>query len=205
MEQMKTFIFVLTLMICGGPAGLPRAAAQSAATEFSPITDTLSGLADAVAKVGLADDLPGRLTMLLWPAPGGAQKKCAIKKVALEGTTEGDKRMLILRLDNQDLVFAHFDESHPSATTKVRHEFYYRTTTEGNLTLALTATFQYEISDVEAEILKKVTWTTFGSQAGDGGKPVPMTADIRAQFESEKKLWWSQEKRIKKIERGESQ
>ena len=186
------------MMLCVGLAAIPGAQGQTA-------TGPLAGLEQATTKVGFDDQMPAKLSGLLWPAADTGNKKCAVKKISVEGTSEDDKRMLIVRMDNGDIVFAHTTVSKPKADAKLRREYYYRANAKGGLELALTATFQFEITDVDDDVLKNVTSETYGGTAGYGGKPLAITSEVKAKFEAEKKFWLKQEKSLKKMESDPAQ
>ena len=185
--------FCLTVFVTFSVRAQPPAVATNA-----PVAGPLAGLVRLAMKLGIEDDLPARLSGLLWPGPGASQK-CAVKKISL--AAKGGGRFFILRTDNQNIVLLHFTETKPDNDSRIRREFYYCTTSQGDLALALSATFQFAKDDVDNELLKKVTWQTYGTAAGDGSKPLPITADIRTQFEAEKKIWLGQENQLKKLER----
>jgi hypothetical protein len=186
------------LVLCLGLIAIPGARVQAG-------TGPLAGLQEATTKVGFDDQMPAKLSGLLWPTPGIAPKKCAVMKVGVEGTSEDDKRILIERVDNGDIVFAHIITSKPEADTKMRREYYYRANAKGGLALALTATFQFTITDVDDDVLKNVTSQTYGETAGDGTQPLAITPEIKAKFETEKKFWLKLEKSLKKKERDSGQ
>jgi hypothetical protein len=185
-------------MLCVVLMAIPGAQGQAG-------TGPLAGLQEATTKVGFDDEMPPKLSGLLWPTPGVVPKKCAVRKVGVEGKSEDDKRMLIARVDNGDIVFAHIITSKPEAGTKVRREYYYRANAGGNLALALTATFQFTISDVDNDVLKNVTSQTYGETTGDGTQPLAITPEITARFETEKKFWLKQQKDLKKKEKDSGQ
>ncbi len=171
------------------------------------VTDTkatasgpLAGLAHATTQVGFDDKMPAKLCALLWPSPGAVQTNCAVRKVAVEGKSEDDKQMIIVRMDTQDVVFAHTIVSKTKAETKIRREFYYRANAKGDLALALKATFRFVITDVDNDVLQNVTWETYGEATGDGTQPLAITPEVEAQFKTEKKFWLKQEKTLKKKE-----
>ena len=87
----------------------------------------------------------------------------------------------------------------------MRREYYYRANAKGGLALALTATFQFTITDVDDDVLKNVTSQTYGETAGDGTQPLAITPEIKAKFETEKKFWLKLEKSLKKKERDSGQ
>jgi len=142
--------------------------------------------------------MPAKLCGMLWPAPVTVQKKCAVRKLEMAGKSENDKQILIVRLDTHDVVFAHTIESKPTPDSKMRWEYYYRANAQGDLALALKATFRYAITDVDNEVLQKVTCETYGETAGDDGKMLAITPGVKAQFETEKKFWLKQEKSLNK-------
>jgi hypothetical protein len=123
----------------------------------------------------------------------------------MPGKHADEERMFCLRRETQDIVLGRFTVDKPDSESKVREEFYYRTTVQGDLVLALTATFQFTIDDVDNELLKKVTWQTYGEVAGDGTKPLPITPDLKAEFEAEKKLWLAVEKKLSKQRRAKKE
>jgi hypothetical protein len=159
----------------------------------------LAGVAHSISIVGLDDDLPAKLCVLLWPEGGQKQKKLEIKKMSSPAKDEG--RVFILRPDNHSIVLMHYTESKNADDTKSRKETYYRTTSQGDLTLALTANFQFTLDELEGEHLKKVTWQTYGQTSGDGSKPRPIDSDMQGKFEAEKKFWLGMEKKLKKMEK----
>ncbi len=179
---------------------VPGAWGQAATNTNVVVTGPLAGLEQATVKLGFDDQMPAKLCGLLWPAPGTVQKKCAVRKVEVDGKTEDDKRILIARLDNGDVVLAHTTVIKPHEDSKIRHEYYYRANAKGDLALALEATFLFTITDVDNDVLKRVTWDTYGAAAGDGGPALAITPEVKAQFEAEKKFWFKQEKSLKKQE-----
>jgi len=155
--------------------------------------------------VGFDDKMPVKLCGLLWPAPGTVQKKCAVRKVEVEGKTEDEKKILIVRLDTHDVVFAHTVVSQTKTDSKMRREYYYRANAKGDLALALKVTFHFTITDVDNEVLQNVTWQTFGEATGDGTQPLAITPEVEAQFKTEKKFWLKAEKSLKKKEHDAEQ
>lgn len=169
-------------------------AAQSANGTNAPITGQLAGLTQLAMNVHTQDELPAKLCGMLWPKSGS--HKYSIKKFST--TADGVQRLFCLRTDNQELVLIHRVETKPSEDTKNREEFYYRTTAKGDLVLALSAVFEFTIDDVDNELLKKVTYETYGEVSGDGKKPFAMTSTIKADFEVEKKYWLKTQKKLAK-------
>ncbi len=175
------------------------AAAQSASTTNTvatnaPVTGQLGGLAQLAMKTHDEDKLPAKLCGWLWPNSGN--HKYAVKKFSMP--TRDEERLFCLRTDNQDVVLMHRVETKPDENTKKRKEIYYRTTARGDLVLALVVRFEFNIDDVDNEILKKVTYETYGEVSGDGKKPLAITADLRTQFEAEKKYWLGMQKKLGK-------
>ena len=64
--------------------------------------------------------------------------------------------------------------------------------------MVLQATFQFTISDTDTDILKKVTWQTFGAVSGGGEPAQPISSDILSEFKAEKKFWLGQAKALRK-------
>jgi hypothetical protein len=196
---------VLTMALCIGVSIASRAQGQAVAGTNAVFTGPLAGLEEATAKVGFKDKIPAKLCALLWPAPGTVQTNCAVRKVAVEGKTEDEKRMIIERMDTHDLVFAHTIVSTPKEDSKIRHEYYYLVNAQGDLALALKVTFQFTITDVDNDVLQKVTLVAYGEKASDDGKTLAITPDVAAQFKTEKKFWLKAEKSLKKKEHDAEQ
>jgi hypothetical protein len=194
------FLSVLIMVLCAGGLAVPGAFGQAAGGINTAPTGPLAGLEESTMKLGFKDKIPAKLCGMLWPTAGTNQQKFAVKKVAVQGKDETEKRILIVRLDNYDIIIAHFTETKPTEDSKIRRESYYRTTAKGDLVLALKATFQFSISDVDNDVLKDVTFDTYGETAGDGETPLPMTPDIKAQFMAERKFWLKTQKSLKKQE-----
>jgi hypothetical protein len=192
------------MVLCAGVLAIPAARGQTATTNVV-VTGPLAGLEQATTKLGFDDRMPAKLCGLVWPASGIVLTNCAIRKVAVEGKSEDDKRMLLVRMDTHDLVFAHTIVSKPEEDVKMRREYYYRPDAQGDLALALKATFRFTITDVGNEVLQNVTWETYGQRTGDGTQPLAITPEVQAQFKTEKKFWLKQEKSLKKKERDAGQ
>jgi len=92
-------------------------------------------------------------------------------------------------------------ETKPQDEAKTRTDFYYRTDPNGELALALKATFHFTLDELDEEHLKRVTWETFGAVSGDASPPLPITPEITAQFQAEKKYWLAQQKKLQKMKR----
>jgi hypothetical protein len=195
---------MLLAVLGAGFCATPGARGQGVGGTNAVLTGPLAGVEMETAKVGFPDKMPAKLCGLLWPMPGTNQPKYAVKKVATSGASAGEKRVLIVRLDNGDIVLAHFAENTPSEDAKIRREIYFRTTSQGELERALRATFVFEITDVGNEVLRHSMWQAYGEMAGEPAgtneSTLAITADIKAQFEKEKKYWRKQEKNLKKQE-----
>lgn len=166
----------------------------------SPANVTVKGplatLNDVTTKVGSKDNMPTKLCGLLWPDYAGTNR-CPVKKISMPGKDDHERKVLIVRLDNRDLVFARFTELKPHEDSKVRQEYYFRTTPKGDLAMVLQVTFLFRITDTETDILKDVRAQTFGGPAGNANAQ-PITKDMQAQFDAEKKSWLGQQKALKK-------
>jgi hypothetical protein len=179
-------------------AAAQSASATNAVVTNAPVTGPLAGLVQLAIKNHTEDELPAKLCGLLWPNSGN--HKYFVKKFALP--IEHEQRIFCLRTDNQDIVLVHTYETKPDEQSKKRKEYYYRTTAKGDLALAVIARFEFTIDDVDNELLKKVTYETYGEVSGDGKKPLAITDDIRADFEAEKKLWLKSQKKLGKKARA---
>jgi hypothetical protein len=157
----------------------------------------LAGLNQAASTMGLKDMMPAKLCTLLWPGYA-ATNRCEIRKLTLPGKDEKERKVLIMRVDNRDLVFARFVEIRPNDDSKIRREYYFRVTQKGDLALALEATFQFRISDTDTDLLNYMTLQAYGDKADAAANIAPLTPEIKAQFEAEKKLWLGQQKNLKK-------
>jgi hypothetical protein len=186
------------MLLCAGGFAVPGVHGQTAADTNATVKGPLTGLEEATMKVGFQDKMPAKLCGLLWPASGTNQQRYEVKKVAVQGKDETEKRILITRMDNHDIILAHFTETKPGEDSKIRRERYYRTNAKGDLVLALKATFQFTITDVDNDVLKNVTCETYGEMAGDGSAPLPITPEIKAQFMAERKFWLKAQKSLKK-------
>jgi len=175
-------------------AQVNNASAQSASATNVPVTGQLAGLAQLARNAGAEDELPARLCGVLWPNSG--KHNYTVKKFSMP--TKQEERLFCVRTNNQDIVLVNAVETKPNEDTKKRKEIYYRTTVKGDLVLAVSVNFDFTIDDVDNELLKKVTFTTYGDVSGDGSKPLAITADVRAKFEAEKKYWLGLEKKLGK-------
>lgn len=173
------------------------AAPQLAGTTNLPPTGQLAGLAQLAMKTEAEDELPAKLCGLLWPSSGN--HKYSVKKFSMP--THEAERIFCVRTNNQDIVLVDAMETKPNEDTKKRKEIYYRTTAKGDLVLALIVRFEFNIDDVDNELLKKVTYETYGEVSGDGKKPLAITDDLRAKFEAEKKFWLGLQKKLGKKRR----
>ncbi|HZQ48193.1 MAG TPA: hypothetical protein VFC07_14350 [Verrucomicrobiae bacterium] len=176
-----------------------HAAAQSANPTNAPATGPLAGLAQLAMSARGEDQLPAKLCSLLWPNSGN--HKYAVRKYSMP--TGREQRFFCLRTNNQDIVIVHAVETKPDEQTKKRKEWYYRTTAKGELILALSVLFEFEIDDQDNDILKKLTYQTYGEVSGDGKKPLAITDEVRAKFEVEKKYWLGLEKKIRKLAKAQ--
>ena len=199
------FRTVLTMALCIGVFIAPGARGQAATGTNAAFTGPLAGLGEATAKVGSDDKIPAKLCGLLWPAPGTVQTNCAVRKVAVEGASEDEKRMIFVRMDTHDIVFAHTMVTKPKEDSKMRREYYYRVNAKGDLALALKVTFRFTINDVDNDVLQKVTLETYAEKAGDDGKTLAISSEVEAQFKTEKKFWLKAEKGLKKKAHDEEQ
>jgi hypothetical protein len=199
------FRTVLTMALCIGAFIAPRARGQAVTGTNTSFTGPLAGLGKAAAKAGFDDKIPAKLCRLLWPASGAVTTNCAVRKVAMEGDSEDEKRMILVRMDTHDIVFAHTIVTKPKEDLKMRREYYYRVNARGDLALALKATFRFNISDVDNDVLQSVSWETYGEKAGDDGETLAITPEVTAQFKVEKKFWLKQEKAMNKMERDPAQ
>jgi hypothetical protein len=200
---MKANLRTPGLVLAIALAGVCNLFAQTNTDTNAMVFGPLGGLEKSATKLGVEQNLPAKLSALLWQDFAKGEKKCAVKKMTLPGKHDGDARIFCVRKDNQDIVLMQRVESKPDTRSILRREFYYRTTAQGDLLLALTATFQFGIDDVDNEILKSATWDTYGDTAIAGAKARPFTADIKAEFDEEKKFWLAQEKKLKKQERSQ--
>lgn len=194
---MKSFVCKLATSLCIVMA----TAAHGKGTDSTNVTVTgpLAVLNEAAVKIGFKDKLPPRLCNLLWP-DYTSTNRCLVKKVSMPGKNEHESKMIMLRMDNQDLVFVRFTEIKTRVDAKVRQEYYYRTTPKGDLAMALQVTFLFKVTDTETDLLKDVTAQTFGGPAGNVNAQ-PITKEIKAQFEAEKDSWLSQKRELKKQEK----
>ena len=176
--------------LCVGFLAIPGARGQAATGPFA-------GLAGATAKVGSEDKIPAKLCALLWPALGTNQQNCIVKKVSIAGKDPHEMKYLILRPDNHDVVMARVTASEPKDDMKSREERYYLTTAQGDLALALEVTFVFKVNDVDSDVLKNVTLQAYGQTPG-ARDTLPVTPEVKANFETEKKFWLGQEKQLKK-------
>jgi hypothetical protein len=202
---MKLFICVLAVGFGIAFLNDPDARAQGtdATNTANAFTNgPLGNLDEAAAKMGFKDTMPAKLCGLLWPGASAPKGTCKVKKVAVEGKDETEKRIMIVRMDNHDLIFAHFTETAPHDNAKTRREYYFRPTPAGDLALALKVTFQFRISDTDTDLLEGMTYETYDDAGGKGEDALPVTPEIKAKFETEKKLWLAQEKQLKKKERA---
>jgi hypothetical protein len=180
---------------------LINAKAQSTAATNAPATGQLAELARLAATAYGEDELPARLCNLLWPNSGN--HKYPVRKFSMP--SGHDQRLFCLRTNNQDIIIVHTIETKPDENTKRRKEFYYRTTAKGDLVLAVSVSFEFEIDELDNETIRKLTSETYGDVSGDGKKPLPITADMLAKFEAEKKYWLGLEKKIRKLGRGKKE
>jgi hypothetical protein len=201
MDGMKSFVCRLATGV--GIVLMATSGARGDGTSSAGIVvkGPLAGLNQAAAKVGFKDTMPARLCGLLWP-DYATTNRCEIKKVSMVGTDDGEKQVMIVRMDNRDLIFARFTETKPHDDSKIRHEYYFRATSAGHLALALQVTFQFRITDTDTDIIKDMTLQTYSDLPGDP-RAQPVTPEIKAQFEAEKKLWLSQQKKLKKQEQDQ--
>jgi hypothetical protein len=196
---MKIFLCRLNLIVWAAMFATPVASfGQEASVHTNAIpTGPLARLDWLATKRGIEDELPANLAGLLWPDKGNGKQKCGVKKILIPGKHEGEGRVLFVRTDNHDLVLMQHSES-VDGDSKTRQEMYYRTTNEGNLVLALSATLQSAKDEADNDVLKKVNLQTYGRIAGDGTKLLPITPEITTKFAAEKKFWLEQEKKYRK-------
>jgi hypothetical protein len=192
----RSFYSMLIVAWCVGFTAIPGARGQAFVDPNAPLAGPLAGVAEATAKVGFKDKIPAKLCALLWPALGTNQDNCIVRKVAIAGKEPHELKYLIVRLDNRDVVMARVTASEPKDDMKLREERYYLTTAQGDLALALEVTFEFKVNDVDSDVLKNVTWQAYGQTPG--GETLPVTPEVKEQFETEKKFWLKQEKSLKK-------
>lgn len=192
MKEIRTLLAlwlgVMALLITG-----VNSPAQS--TNNGTNTPALTGQFAELAKLALKSDeggaLPAKLSGLLWP--DAAKHSYKVQKLSMPD--KSGERFFLLRTDNHDLVLVHRTENQPDENTKYRREFYYRATMGGELVLALSAKFRFEIDDVDNELLKDLKFQPYG---GGGTNSQPMTSDVQKKFETEKKYWLGVQKKIAK-------
>ncbi|HEY3915000.1 MAG TPA: hypothetical protein VGN61_10985 [Verrucomicrobiae bacterium] len=202
MKRIRNFLAaglgLMAILAQVNDAAAQTASATNAVATNAPLTGQLAGLAQMAMKIHAEEGLPTKLCGLLWPNSGN--HKYSIKKFSMP--TRDEERLFCLRTDNQDVVLTHRVETKPDEDTKKRKEVYYRTTAKGDLVLAVVVRFEFNIDDVDNEILKKVTYETFGAVSGDGKKPLAIDDNIRANFEAEKKYWLKSQKKLGKMVRA---
>lgn len=202
MKRIRNFLAaglgMIAILAQANVAAAQTASATNAVATNAPLTGQLARLAQLAVKVHDADELPAKLSSLLWPNSGS--HKYSVKRFSMPA--EDGERLFCVRTDNQDLVLTRRVETKPDENTKKRKEVYYRTTAKGDLVLVVIARFEFNIDDVDNEILKKVTYETFGEVSGDGKKPLAIDDDIRANFEAEKKIWLKSQKKLGKMVRA---
>jgi hypothetical protein len=193
MKKIRTlaalWLGVMALLIAG-----VNSPAQSANTSTN--TPALTGQFAELARLALKSDeagaLPAKLSGLLWP--DAAKHSYKVQKLSMPD--KAGERFFLLRTDNHhDVVLVHRTENQPNETTKYRKDFYYRATMGGDLVLALSAKFRFEIDDVDNELLKDLTFQPYG---GGGTNSQPMTSDVQKKFETEKKYWLGVQKKLAK-------
>ncbi len=173
-----------------------RAQSQPANTTNAPApTGQFAELARLAMKSEEGGTLPVKLSGLLWP--DAAKHAYKIKKISMPGKNEHEERFFFFRADSQDVVLVHRTET-KKEDTEYRKEFYYRATINGDLALVLSATFHFEIDDVDNELLKDMSFETYGEKSGESHKPLPITKELRDKFEIEKKYWLGIQKKLAK-------
>lgn len=187
---------VLLLGATGTPAQSTNKTDKGESETNAPFVGPFAGL----AKLAMAADddrkLPTKLTSILWP--NAAKLKYKVKKLSMP-VSEHEERLFCLRTDNRDVVMMHRTDTQPDENTKYRREYYYLAGSNGDLMLALTVKFRFEIDDVDNDILKDVNLQTYGgTTVVDGQKPESITKDIRSKYEAEKKYWLSTQKKVAK-------
>lgn len=200
MKALRVFLTVglgtLALFIAasGAQAQSTNKTDKSESETNAPFIGPFAGL-DKLAMVSEDDKkLPVKLASVLWPEP--AKLKYKVKKLSMP-VSEREERMFGLRTDNRDVVMMHRTDTQPDENTKYRREYYYLAGTNGDLRLALSVKFRFEIDDVENELLRDVNLQIYGgATVVDGQKPEPITKDIQSKFEAEKKYWLKMQKKV---------
>lgn len=197
-DDMKSFVCKLAIGVFVAILTACDVRAEGTAGTNIVITGPMADLNQAAAAIGFKDKMPARLCSFLWP-DYATTNKCLIKKIQMAGKEQNEQKMLIVRMDNRDLIFASIMETKTDYDSKIRREYYYRVTPGGDLALALKVTFQFRVTDTDTDILSNMSLQTYSDAVGSGGTK-PITPEVKAHFEAEKKLWLSQKKKLKKQE-----
>ena len=201
---MKSFLRGIILLVLPVTIAISGAAfAKDTGNDTNdPSAGPLGDLSQLIIKGGTGDELPAHLAGLLWPEAGKRQQKLAVQKSVVPGKKEGEGRVFFVRPDNHEIVLMkHAETVSDDGESKTREETYYRTSPDGNLALVLTARLRFTKDLADNDILKDVNLQTYGQITADASKPLPITPEIRSEFETEKKFWLKQEKKLKKSER----
>jgi hypothetical protein len=201
-KELRSFLAVgfstLSLLIAttGAQAQSTNKTDKSESETNAPFIGPFAGL----AKLAIVSDddrkLPAKLTSILWP--DAAKLKYKVKKLSMP-VSEREERLFCLRTDSRDVVMMHRTDTQPDENTKYRRENYYLAGTNGDLVLALSVKFRFEIDDVDNELLRDVKLQTYGGTAVvEGQKPEPITKDIKSRYEAEKKYWLGMQKKLAK-------